>query len=272
MGFWGYLMFGEGLFDIFSEENKQKHQQPTDVLESMEGAPNSLDAKKTFVISLGGSVVVDEKLDTTLLAKLASVIESMHNSGYEFAIVVGGGKTARNYIQAAKIFGANNFALDMIGILSTRLNAMIAVQAIEKTHPNVLTDITRAKEIIAQGKIPVFGGIVPGFTTDAVSALIAEQLNASFINLSNVAGIYSADPRKNPDAELYTKLSHKKLLKVIVDAVAKTSGPGQNVILDLPCALILQRSNIRALVLNAHDVSNFENAVRDLDFHGTTIE
>ena len=152
--------------------------------------------------------------------------------------------------------------------MTTRLNALVLIQAIEKAHPEVLTNILRASEIIARGKIPVFGGLMPGFTTDAIAALIAEALNAEYINLTNVDGVYSSDPRENPRAKFFEEISYEKLLSLMKLAGSK---PGQNMVIDVPACLILKRSSIPGIVLDGKELENFENAVRGLDFKGTRI-
>ena len=259
-------MFDEGLFKIFSEEPEQQSEQhSSSAVEEIE----SIDfGKKTVVLSVGGSLVVQEKPNTSYIAKLAERISNLYKSGYRFAIVVGGGVVCRNYIASAKALGANNFLADSIGIRITRLNAMLMIQALENAYPKVLTDVFQAKPIIDSGKIPVYGGLLPGITTDCVAALVAEYLGAEFINLTNVDGVYSADPKVNPHAKFYPEISYDRLLSLIKLAGSK---PGQNVVLDLPACLILKRSNIPAIVLNGNDLDNFVAAVEGAEFRGTRI-
>ncbi|HLC36034.1 MAG TPA: UMP kinase [archaeon] len=266
-------MFGEGIFDIFSEEKK-------DELESIDSHNESrnekgFDSRKTFVISLGGSVVVSDKINSPLLSKLAHKIDSLVKEGFNFVFVVGGGKTARDYVAGARTLGANNFELDMLGINASRLNAKLAVQAFESSFGKVFTsveDFYSLKKIISMNRIPFFGGLIPGYTTDTVGALLAEFLNANFINLSNVEGVYSDDPKSNANAKFYPRLNHNELLKIVARSSGLSASPSQNVILDLPCCLILKRSRIRAMVLNADDLENLENAIKGYEFKGTLIE
>ena len=109
---------------------------------------------------------------------------------------------------------------------------------------------------------------MPGFTTDAVAALVAEQMSGMFINLSNVDGVYSSDPKRSKNAKFYSELSYERLISIIQMAETK---PGQNVVLDLPASLVLKRSMIKALFLNGNDLENFEAAVRGQEFKGTIV-
>lgn len=236
--------------------------------EATSSAPAAGDGK-AFVISLGGSLLFDEAVSAYAIQRIASSINSLQASGYKFAVVVGGGAIAREYISAAKELYANNFEMDELGILATRLNAKLVIKALDNAFPEVLTDITKAKTIVASGKIPVFGGLLPGVTTDFDAAILAEYLGASFINLSNVDGIYSSDPKKNSRAKLYRELSYTELLGILMKQQSK---PGQNIVLDIPAALVLQRSNITAYFLNGNNMSNFEAAVRGLAFNGTIVQ
>ena len=136
-------------------------------------------------------------------------------------------------------------------------------------YSEVLTELKRSGEIIAEGKIPVFGGMIPGYTTDSVAALLAEYLHGTFINLSNVKGVFDSDPKFNPNAKFYEKLNYSELLSFLS---AMENKPRQHVILDVPCALILKRSKIKTIVLDAKNMQNFENAVQGKKFEGTTIE
>jgi len=255
-----FKMYSEGSEDSASEKNSEE-------IETI--SYSAADSGKLFVLSVGGSLIAPEKPDSTFLSKFSMVIKSLTDRGYRFAIVAGGGRVSRNYIAAAKSLGADNFSLDLLGISVTRVNAMLLIQALENAHLKVLTDITKAKKVLAMGKVPVYGGLLPGITTDAVAALLAEFLKADYINLTNVDGIYSADPKLKPNAKFYPEISHDRLIALMQVAESK---PGQNLVLDLPSCYILKRSGIRGIVLNGSDLNNFENAVEGSDFTGTEIK
>jgi len=223
-----------------------------------------------FVISVGGSALFsDSTPNVARIREIAVSISNLASEGYKFALVVGGGPIARSYISAAREVNANNFALDELGIAITRANAFLFLCALDKAHPFVLTSFQEATPLVEQGKIPVFGGLVPGFTTDAVGALLAEKLNATFVNLSNTDGIYSSNPATNSRARLYRELSFEKLFDLASKAEHK---PGQNFPVDLVSAMILKRSQVGAIFLNANNMDNFKSAIRGASFVGTAVQ
>ena len=174
----------------------------------------------------------------------------------------------RHYVSAAKSLGSNNFFMDEIGIAFTRINAALLIRALEHAYPNVMTKISQAMPVIGSGKIPVFGGMIPGQTTDTVAALLAESFNGTFVNLSNVDGVYSSDPAENPRAKFYPELSYDRLISLMKLNETK---PAQNMVIDLPAALVLKRSKIPAYFLNGSDLENFETAIRGGSFKGTVV-
>ena len=250
------------MFDIF--ENYAQQQDSQEPAQSGSGGFHG----DVFVVSVGGSLFFKARPDTEKIREFARTISSLRSSGKKFVLVVGGGRPAREYVEAMASAGANNFEQDLMGIKITRANALIVAAAIPEAHREVLTEITRAKEIIDSGKIPVFGGLMPFFTTDAVGALISEFLGATFVNLTNVDGIYDADPSDFPDAKRFEEISYEKLISLILESGSR---PGQNVVLDLACCLILQRSSIKAVVLDGNSLENFSSFVNGSSFTGTLI-
>ena len=225
----------------------------------------------TFVVSAGGSVLFNESGSQDAVAKFASVINELSKEGYRFVIVAGGGKLARARIEDAKKAGKNNFEADEAAINATRENASLLISRIENSSPEVLTDVKQAKQFLAEGKIPLYGGILPGVTTDFVAALIAELLapNTALINLSNTAGVYSSDPNKDKNAEFFPKLNYAKLTEILLQCEMK---PGQNIVFDLPACMLVKRSKIKTIFLDGNDLENFADAVRGKKFKGTVVQ
>lgn len=250
------------MFEMFEQFEKQGQEQGFSEVAS--GAPS----REVFVISAGGSLFFDEKPLSSKIAKFCETINRLHSEGFRFVVVVGGGKVTRNYVAALKSFGANNFLQDQLGIMLTRANAMVFVQALDNSFKEVLTHPKEAFEVLEKGKIPVFGGVFPFFTTDAVAALICEVVGGTFVNLTDVDGVYSSDPQKNPAAKFFDTISYEKLISLVKLAGSK---PGQNMVLDLASCMILKRSNIKGVVLNGENLENFEAMVRGQEFRGTVI-
>jgi len=237
---------------------------------SSESSYSQSSQKKTFVMSVGGSVFFNDKLRAPEIAKFCEVVNELIREGYSFVLVVGGGKVARVYQAGAKALGANNFELDEVGISITRANALFFTHGIDNAWKEVLVDPKQAKTVMLLNKTPIFGGTIPGQTTDAVGALIAELLGADFINISNVDGIYSADPNKEPNAKMYKELTHVKMVSLLK---AEASRPGGHSFVDAHAAAILDRSKIRSFFINGDDVENFKSLVRgNIDFKGTLVQ
>ena len=252
------------MFDMFNQQEDSDSQENQ---ESEYNSNSNVSSGDTFVLSIGGSLLVKAKPDSEMIQKISEAISELHSAGKKIVLVVGGGKTARNYVEA--MVGSNNFEKDLMGIELTRANAFLLASQISECHKEVLTEIPKAKEILDSGKIPVFGGLMPLFTTDAVGALLAEFLEATFVNLTNVDGVYNVDPKDYPDAKRYDELSYSSLIDLISSS---GSEPGQNVVLDLACCMILKRSNIPAVVLDGTNIENLKNYVNGYSFVGTTIK
>ncbi|MDD3083689.1 MAG: UMP kinase [Candidatus ainarchaeum sp.] len=252
------------MFDMFNEDNAEKYSNESYSDNNSNSNSNSFE-KKGFVISVGGSVFIGEKPFVEKIIDFCEVINELNNE-FNFIIVVGGGKISRNYISAGMSLGANNFELDSIGISVTKTNAKLFSLAIKKSV--VLEKISDAKIFLDQGKIPIFGGLFEGMTTDADSVLLAEKLGFDFINLSNVDGIFDSDPKENENAILFNEISFNDMNFLLKDFVSK---PGQNIFLDLQAANIITRSKIKSFFVNGNHLENFKNCLRGNDFKGTIV-
>ncbi len=221
------------------------------------------------VVSVGGSVLVPD-LDSGRVTAYADVFESLLEEGYELGLVVGGGRVARKYIGAARDIGANEMALDQLGIGVTRLNARLLIAALgERAAPTPPEDYEVAATALHRGDVPVMGGLVPGQTTDAVAAALAETVNADLlVYATSVPGVYSADPDKDPDATRYDEISTGELVDVIGGIEMSA---GSNAPVDILAAKIIQRSNTRTLVLDGSDPDRVRRAITDDDHDGTEV-
>ena len=102
-----------------------------------------MEARETIVMSVGGSLIVPDAIDTTFLSSLKSLIEHETSvNGRRFIIITGGGKTARRYADAAKaVSDLDNEDLDWLGIHATRLNGHLLRTIFKKTaHPVMITN------------------------------------------------------------------------------------------------------------------------------------
>jgi uridylate kinase len=273
------------MFDMFDEENTKNSENNYSNSSSYDDS-NSNDSayssnasysnsvneesnikKKGFVISVGGSVFIGEKPYIEKIIDFCNVINELSNE-FNIVLVVGGGKTARNYIECAKELGANNFEQDSLGIAISRVNAMLFTYNIRKAKKTVCTNFRTVCDAIEEKKIPIFGGMFEGQTTDAVSALLAEKLGFDFVNLSNVDGVYDSDPNKNDNAKLFNELSFNDMNLLLQGIKSK---PGQNIFVDLQAANIITRSKIISFFVNGDNLENFKDCLLGNNFVGTIV-
>ncbi len=225
----------------------------------------------TVVISMGGSVLAPENIDPEFIKSLAALLKRLIKDNKLF-IVVGGGKLARKYIEIARKLGSNEIALDEIGIESSRLNARLLIAALDEVsyHEPVETfedALTYAKQF----PIVIMGGTHPGHTTDAVSMMLAEFIGADkFINATSVDGVYTADPKLEPDAKKLPRLTPDKLIEIIFKSLREHKA-GPNIVIDPLAARIIKRSGIPAYVLDGHDLNALECAIIGKEFNGSVI-
>lgn len=223
----------------------------------------------TVVVSVGGSILTQGKDDITFIRKLAKVLIGK-TTNHRLYVVTGGGRVAREFIRIGRELGASETYLDEVGIEVTRLNARLLITALGDHAYHV--PAKTIEEALHAGKthqIVVMGGLHPGFTTDAVSAMIAERVNAvRLVNATSVAGVYTSDPKKDPRAKMLKKMTFDELIK-IVDRSEHAAGP--NIVFDPLAAKIVKRSGIRTLVCDGRNLPALMSAIDDKDFAGTTI-
>ncbi|RLE69025.1 MAG: UMP kinase [Thermoprotei archaeon] len=212
-----------------------------------------------IVISLGGSLITRE-LTANNIKKYGDVLKRIKDMGHQLAVVCGGGKVAREYINVAKELGVNNTIADQIGILATFLNAYLIIAALgEYAYREPLKRVNDLEKYMYTDKILVFGGNEPGVSTDFDAAILAEYFNADLlINATNVDGVYEENPRKNPNARKFDELSYSKFEEIILK---NKQAPGKYELFDISALKIIERSKIKLIVLNGIDPENILKAV-----------
>ncbi|MCE8429677.1 MAG: UMP kinase [Candidatus Methanoperedens sp.] len=221
-----------------------------------------------IVVSIGGSVLARD-LKPLNFKNYADVIRYISKKNIVF-IVTGGGKAAREYISVARELGTDEATCDLIGIELTRLNARLLIAALgEDAYFEPPLNYTEAKRASLMGKIVVMGGVTPGQTTDAVSAVLAEYIGADLlINATSIDGVYTSDPKKNKDAIKFEKMTPEQLVEIVMKTEMKA---GANSPVDLLAAKIIERSNIETIVLNGEIPRNILEAVNG-KHKGTVIK
>ncbi|MFB6107137.1 MAG: UMP kinase [Halobacteriaceae archaeon] len=220
-------------------------------------------------ISVGGSVLVPD-LDAGRVRAYADVVERLRNEGWEVGAVVGGGAVAREYIQTARELGTNEIRLDELGIAATRLNARLLIAALgEDAAPSPAESYEEAGAAIHRGDVAVMGGVTAGQTTDAVSAALAEYVDADLlVYATSVPGVFSADPNADPDAVRFDRLTAGELVDVVADIEMSA---GSSAPIDLLAAKLIERSRVPAVVLDGSDPENVLDAVLEGTHDGTDV-
>ena len=162
-----------------------------------------------------------------LIADIADQVREVHALGTEICIVIGGGNIIRGMTAAAQ--GMDRAQADYMGMLASIINAMALQDALEKLSvaTRVQTAIPvaevaepyirrRAMRHMEKGRIVIFaaGTGNPYFTTDTAAALRAAEVHADVVmKATQVDGVYSADPHKDPTAQRYEELSFAEALQ-----------------------------------------------------------
>lgn len=239
----------------------------------------------TFVVSLGGSIVAPpEGPDISFLVefkkRLASWLAAADDR--KLILVIGGGGPARVYQHAYREIvrrlapspgaidqggPASNEALDWIGIAATRLNAQL-VQSVmgDLCEDEVVTD--PSGPIVFAGKVLIASGWKPGFSTDFDAVYLGERFGArSVLNLSNIAKVYTADPKKDPGARPIDAISWPDFRAMVGTAWS----PGANLPFDPIASARAEAAGISVICAAGKDVDNLFRILDGKTFTGTVI-
>ena len=166
-------------------------------------------------------------IDIPTCEKFAKAIKEAREAGAEICLVIGGGNIFRGVAGAAK--GMERAQADSMGMLATVMNALAMQSVLENMDvpTRVLSAIhmeaicepyirRRALRHMEKGRVVIFaaGSGNPFFTTDTAAALRAAEMGCDVLMKgTKVDGVYSADPKTNPDAERYDSLTYMDILK-----------------------------------------------------------
>ena len=195
---------------------------------------------KRVLLKLSGEALAGDAgtgLDFKVMAKVCGVVAEAARMGVEVGIVVGGGNFWRGVKNGEGRM--DRARADYMGMLATIMNCLALQDVLQQQGVNakVLTameiqhigepfSIDRADTYLKAGNVVVFGGGVgsPYFTTDTGAVLRAALINAEAILLAkNVDGVYSADPKKDPNAVRYDSLTYEEVLEkrlAVMDSTA----------------------------------------------------
>ena len=222
---------------------------------------------KRVLLKLSGEALSgkEKNFDPEVLKSLATEIREAQQLGVELAIVVGGG----NFIRGKTVadIGIDRVQGDYMGMLATIINALAIQSALEGVgvDTRVQTSIEmekvaepfiqrRAIRHLEKGRVVIFGGGTgsPYFSTDTTAALRASEIKADVILMAKngVDGVYSADPKKDPNATRYEHLTYMDLLSkglAVMDSTATS---------------MCMDNNMELMVFNMNEPGNIVRAMK----------
>jgi uridylate kinase len=221
-------------------------------------------AYRRLLIKLSGGQLAGGKdfgIDPTVIGQTAAQIREVHELGIQICVVVGGGNIIRGISAADQ--GMDRATADYMGMMASVINALALQDALEKagldTRVQSAIEIKtvaegyirrRAVRHLEKGRVVVFAGGTgnPYFTTDTAAVLRAAEMQAEIILMAKqgIDGVYSADPKSDPDAKRYSQLSYEEALVKNLRVMDQT-------------ALALCRENqLPIVVFNMEEVGNLQ--------------
>ncbi len=196
---------------------------------------------RRVILKLSGEAFGGKKefgIDVPTLAKIAKQIKQVAEMGVTVGIVVGGGNIWRG--EEAEMDGMDRVIADYAGMLATVINALALQDMLEREGVETRTQSSiginqvaepyirrRAIRHLEKGRVVIFAGGTgnPYMTTDTAAALRAIEIGAEVLLMTknNVDGIYSADPRKKPDARKFDHLTYLEALNMRLEVMDATA-------------------------------------------------
>ena len=233
-------------------------------------------AYSRVLLKISGEALAGEKgfgFDMAVLDRLAGEIADIVEMGAGVGLVLGGGNIVRG-AQFSKM-GMDRVGADYMGMLGTVINALAMQDVLERrgVETRVMTALKmeevaepyirrRAMRHLEQGRTVIFAGGTgnPYFSTDTAAVLRAIQMKANvIIKATGVDGVYSADPRKNPDAKFYETISYR-------DVMLEELG-----VMDQTAITLCKENNLPLIVLNINKHGAVASAIRG-DRVGTLVQ
>lgn len=203
-------------------------------------------------------------IDGATVDRIARDVSEAHRMGVEIGLVVGGGNIFRGVRVAAK--GGDRVTGDHMGMLATAINALSMRNALQKTGvPVVVMSAIAMPEIVetfsqrealrhlSRGRVVIFAGGTgnPYFTTDSAAALRAAEIGANLLlKGTQVDGIYTADPKLDPKAERFEKLTHDEVLSLGLK------------VMDVTAIALARENEIPVAVFSIHEAGGFAAVLR----------
>jgi uridylate kinase len=195
---------------------------------------------RRVLLKLSGEALAGDQgygIDPQTITTIANEVKEVVKCGVQLSLVIGGGNIFRGLAASSK--GMDRASADYMGMLATMINSLAMQDALEKIGVDTRVQSAIAMQEVAEpyirrrairhlekGRVVIFGAGTgnPYFTTDTAASLRAMEINAQVIlKGTKVDGVYSADPKKDPNAVKYPKLTYIEVLKKglqVMDATA----------------------------------------------------
>ncbi len=186
-------------------------------------------AYQRVLVKLSGEALAGSKgfgLEFSVMERLVDEIKQVHEMGVNLGLVLGGGNIFRGTVASQQ--GMDRVSADYMGMLATVINALAVQDILERksVETRVMTAIRmeelaepyirrRAQRHLEKGRVVLFaaGTGNPYFSTDTAAVLRALEIEADvIIKATNVDGIFTSDPKKNPDAEFIPALNYQEAI------------------------------------------------------------
>jgi uridylate kinase len=224
-------------------------------------------AYRRVLLKASGEALMGDQgfgIDVSVVDRIASDIKEAREMGVEVGVVIGGGNIFRGVAVASK--GGDRVTGDHMGMLATVINSLALRTSLIKAGVEavVLSAIAmpelcesfsqrQATAYMNEGKVVIFAGGTgnPFFTTDSAAALRAAEIGAdALFKGTQVDGVYSADPKKDPTAMRFDRITHSKVL---------TEGLS---IMDTAAIALARENNIPIIVYSIHETGGFGAILR----------
>jgi uridylate kinase len=223
------------------------------------------------VLSLGGSIIAPDKVDIDFLSKFNKAIRTYlkEDKNNKLILVCGGGAPARVYQSAYRqiVEEKNDDVQDWIGIKATHLNA----QLVHSIFNDLCSDevITNpSADIKFTNQVLVAAGWKPGFSTDTDAVFLSKRFGGKLIvNLSNIAKVYTADPKLDKNAKPLDTISWEDFREMVGNEWI----PGKNCPFDPIASKGAQEDQMKVICADGRNIENTLNILRGKEFYGTTI-
>ncbi len=191
--------------------------------------PSSKPKYKRIIVKLSGEVLADENnpISAPVTRSIACQVKEIHEMGVQVALVIGGGNIWRGLTRSNQ--GMDRTTADYMGMLATVINGLALQDALEQEGvftrvqtaiemKNVAEPFIRRRAIrhLEKNRVVIFvaGTGNPYFSTDTTAALRASEIGADILlKATKVDGIYDSDPKKNPNAKRYSRLTYIECLR-----------------------------------------------------------